>query len=484
MAVEFEKLQFTRNWNNASDFPTYEESEQKVRADMQALHDEVKDFINEKLIPDIQNMAVPGTGDMLAEIYDPTGKRTDIYQLASKIGDVKITARTDLGDDWLLCNGVHVSREVYEALGEEIPLNLLDEWASNVLWDGGTSRISRIKYIGGYWVVAGNDVSSSNARIAYAADLAGPWTIHDIADEANVTYDIKDLIYEGGYWAVCGQRRTGTSSSYKYYAWIAYATELDGSWTSKTLWSSGKSSDSLTGLAYADGYWAVGGCHYGTNYCAQIAYTEDLGGSWTTRVLWEGTNAYNEILCIAYGNGNWVVGGQHYDGSKYYARLAYAVHPAGLWTTKDVFSGNFSYYHVDSIKYENNCWVAFAQVYGLVQCAYTNDPAEEWSVVTVAQATSYASTGRDVVFADGLWMACGQFDAQTAQIAFAPDLAGPWTIHSLPGGGDAYGIAFAEKIWAVGTKSGAAVHYYDTRNILLPTITLDGVYAYIKAKED
>lgn len=80
MAVEFEKLKFTRDWNNSSDFPTYEENEQKVRADMQALHDETKEFINEKLIPGIENMAVPGTGDMKAEVYDPENKRENVYR--------------------------------------------------------------------------------------------------------------------------------------------------------------------------------------------------------------------------------------------------------------------------------------------------------------------------------------------------------------------------------------------------------------------
>lgn len=82
MAVEFEKLKFTRDWNNSADFPTYEENEQKVRADMQALHDETKEFINETLIPSIENMAVPGTGDMKAEVYDPWNKRKDVYQYA------------------------------------------------------------------------------------------------------------------------------------------------------------------------------------------------------------------------------------------------------------------------------------------------------------------------------------------------------------------------------------------------------------------
>lgn len=80
MAVEFEKLKFTRDWNSSADFPTYEENEQKVRADLQALHDETKEFINETLIPSIENMAVPGTGDMLADVYDPQNKREDIYR--------------------------------------------------------------------------------------------------------------------------------------------------------------------------------------------------------------------------------------------------------------------------------------------------------------------------------------------------------------------------------------------------------------------
>lgn len=49
--MAFDKLQFTKNWNNPDDFPTVELSEEKVRADMQLLHDEVKNYLNDKLIP-------------------------------------------------------------------------------------------------------------------------------------------------------------------------------------------------------------------------------------------------------------------------------------------------------------------------------------------------------------------------------------------------------------------------------------------------
>lgn len=49
--MAFDKLQFTKDWNNPDDFPTVELSEEKVRADMQLLHDEVKNYLNDTLIP-------------------------------------------------------------------------------------------------------------------------------------------------------------------------------------------------------------------------------------------------------------------------------------------------------------------------------------------------------------------------------------------------------------------------------------------------
>lgn len=44
--MAFEKLKFTKSWENAADFPTYEPSEAQVRADLQLLHDETRDGLN------------------------------------------------------------------------------------------------------------------------------------------------------------------------------------------------------------------------------------------------------------------------------------------------------------------------------------------------------------------------------------------------------------------------------------------------------
>lgn len=47
------ELQFTKSWTSSEDFPTYEPDETKVRADMQLLFDEIKNYINTTLLPDL-----------------------------------------------------------------------------------------------------------------------------------------------------------------------------------------------------------------------------------------------------------------------------------------------------------------------------------------------------------------------------------------------------------------------------------------------
>ena len=48
---DFPHLGFTRTWESPTDYPTYEPDENVVRRDMQSLHDETKDYINNELIP-------------------------------------------------------------------------------------------------------------------------------------------------------------------------------------------------------------------------------------------------------------------------------------------------------------------------------------------------------------------------------------------------------------------------------------------------
>ena len=76
--MSISKFEFTKRWTNPADFPTHETSEAQVRSDMQALHDEARNYIDEKLIPEVENeLALKATKDeirgiVLGQIPDGT----------------------------------------------------------------------------------------------------------------------------------------------------------------------------------------------------------------------------------------------------------------------------------------------------------------------------------------------------------------------------------------------------------------------------
>lgn len=59
--MSFTRFEFSKNWENPADFPTYEENEEQVRADMQCLYDELKDALN-GLMTALEKTANSGNG--------------------------------------------------------------------------------------------------------------------------------------------------------------------------------------------------------------------------------------------------------------------------------------------------------------------------------------------------------------------------------------------------------------------------------------
>ena len=49
-------MQFSREWTDPEDFPTYEGSEEQVRADMQSLHTEMQTYVNQTVVPKINEV--------------------------------------------------------------------------------------------------------------------------------------------------------------------------------------------------------------------------------------------------------------------------------------------------------------------------------------------------------------------------------------------------------------------------------------------
>lgn len=51
--MDIEQLSFTKDWTKPEDFPTLETDETKVRADMQLLFDEIRQYLNGVLSPTV-----------------------------------------------------------------------------------------------------------------------------------------------------------------------------------------------------------------------------------------------------------------------------------------------------------------------------------------------------------------------------------------------------------------------------------------------
>ena len=65
--MSLDKLSYSKEWTNPTDFPTVETDEAQVRADQQLLYDEIKTFLNTKLIPALEALGVETTVQLPTE---------------------------------------------------------------------------------------------------------------------------------------------------------------------------------------------------------------------------------------------------------------------------------------------------------------------------------------------------------------------------------------------------------------------------------
>lgn len=292
---------------------------------------------------------------------------------------------------------------------------------------------------GGKTLVDGTSYSVNNGKVLIDG------TEHDISfllpsaaldlwsDSGHNT--ITCIIYANGYYVVGGQYAIGTTGS-EHYGRIAYATSLDGPWTIKDVWAG---SDSIvTSIAYANGYWVVGGRkYYNGQYLACISWTTDLTRDWSNRDVWGNSYTANIINCIAYGNGYWVVGGTFRTSGTKYARIAYCTQLDLGWTQKNLWKSS-SDNEINGITYANGYWVVVGMQNGYnARLGYATDLSQtEWIIVDLWSNSSVYNINKltGVTYANGYWVVCGNYSEGNpwfGRIAYATSLGGPWTIKDV-----------------------------------------------------
>ena len=173
--------------------------------------------------------------DETAALYGLTSGATadDVFnnipeaQLSFKVGDTITTARTDLGDDWLLCNGDAITDESYSQLLNVLNVNspngrgMEDNWVRTTLYDGYPNsfsfRVSNsrcvVDYDGTTYIIGkvfqsmGNtwDDSPAYPFILSSSDLSN-WTATSIT---NIQYPlvVKGAANNGSKCVAVGSRR-------------------------------------------------------------------------------------------------------------------------------------------------------------------------------------------------------------------------------------------------------------------------------------
>ena len=119
-------LEFTKDWTNPVDFPTYEDNETQVRADIQCLYDEIKNYINRTLLPGLttngaENTLLSSGQSVEAAINDRYTKLETNTKVSSETNDLIKDWSINLDTGVITVTKKDGTTESYDTALEKIP---------------------------------------------------------------------------------------------------------------------------------------------------------------------------------------------------------------------------------------------------------------------------------------------------------------------------------------------------------------------------
>lgn len=184
------------------------------------------------------------------EIYTKEQLAAGVHE---PVGTLKITRRTDLGENWLLCNGAGFNPIEYPELNPLFVMDYdghIDDMSSAFLSDDLPYALQNMVCANGYWVMFGY---STTETFVYSSTDFVNWT------RVTIPYRIysSTMEYVNGEFVIAGR---GDSSATGKTLVIAHSANPAGEWILNTNAHTGSYEISdITGIAYGNGYYAVYG---------------------------------------------------------------------------------------------------------------------------------------------------------------------------------------------------------------------------------
>lgn len=145
------------------------------------------------------------------------GTPDDVFQAINSIGDIKITARSDLDDHWLLCNGELVDVKKYPILNDMLP-------SEPAVWDAYNigSNLSAYIYLCGEYIV---EFTANGYRYRFLDVRTRAWSsYHNMPSDMRTGTHV--FSYVDGFYLMYS-----TKANNFYYV----TSDLNGSWKKVTL---------------------------------------------------------------------------------------------------------------------------------------------------------------------------------------------------------------------------------------------------------
>lgn len=415
--------------------------------------------------------------------------------VGDKLGDIKVTKRTNLGDKYLLCNGAKFDDNEYPNLRQfATHRDMLSSFDTKVISTTSSDSVNGVEYGNGYFVAYGD--SSYNGytvpTIWYTTNPRGTWTKKTLSTGSSSyeRYEIKDVKYIKSTWiAVMGT--TISSSGIGSRLWTA--TTPNGTWALRINNSYG-GSYGLSNIAYdpSSGVLAV----YGNSSDGSGVYTTTSPtGSWTfTKISYPTPFLQGKFK---YLNGMWVNVAPGSSLVYDFVWIYYSSSPSGPFTSVQMklpntnitrfgcydfeyFSGNYVF-----IGYSDNSDQYFPYaVYTNSLSKTTADGMVKLTTTTYTNPiTSYAAYGKLIILC--------QVNNYSMVVLYSSSLTSGWTTKTLSSsyGGWAGGLVANDDEMLVVVFTGSNSSGSNQIQALtgedgyfLPVVTLENAYCYIRGK--
>lgn len=423
--------------------------------------------------------------DIVAGISDEKWVTPKIIRdgdIGYRVGDVLTTARANLGDKWLLCDGSIIDKILHPELFEIFKIDWLI--GSALVANNGSDKFpaSHACFYNGKWVTigVGKPYGGQNTLFSWFSDTpTGKWTnrIIEGTDPIDIVTCLKVL---NGNLIICGSCEVTSAGRHRARIWYTTdPTNITRSWSTKDITETIRYGPFVQDIDYGNGMY-IAGCILDYNRNGAIFISNSLYGDWSQVSV----NGLSDVVSVAYCNGKWFILGT--SNSK--ATLWFASNPNGPWTAKQITSDNSGSLAFKKIIFQDGLYVLIgkrqassgASFYPVLFTA--TDPSGTWSMITLDDSKVKNAEPLGFQYADGsYYFITGSYLCK----ALIPN--GEWSYEKIILDDDTEifpnDLYISNGTFFVSNKSDTTTKYpYVLKGSFLPIINTDKCKNYIRAK--